>query len=233
VGHQPAEKSRRLAGGPVSVGLNGGSSTASPRPKPRCPLSRPMAGCASSVHQQARAEPARPLPPQTFLYRGNLGASGGSGGIAATLPVSYTINNGVQSKAVGSPNGLQLSDWDCAAVLWYNRVLPAAEYRAVEEWLNEVYCIVKFPPPPPAPPACESAPARSSFSGRAALRGHQAWASRCAERGPPSSPARCATRALLHSGRASCRRRKHSPLLPPPPLHPGRRRARGQQHLLL
>jgi hypothetical protein len=92
-----------------------------------------------------------------FLYRGNLGASGGTGGVANTVAVSYTINNGVQSRAVGSPNGLQLSDWDCAAVVWYNRKLDATEYKAVEVWLNQVYCVVAFPPPPPAPPACECA----------------------------------------------------------------------------
>jgi hypothetical protein len=94
---------------------------------------------------------------QAFLYRGNLGASSGTGGVANTLPVSYTINNGLQSRQYGSPNGLQLSDWDCAAVLWYNRKLSATEYKAVEVWLNKVYCIVTFPPPPPAPPACEPA----------------------------------------------------------------------------
>jgi hypothetical protein len=117
-----------------------------------------------------RDKPCRPLPPQALLYRGNLGASGGTGGVVNALPVSYTINNGVQSKAVGSPNGFQLSDWDCAAVVWYNRKLSATEYKAVEVWLNQVYCIVTFPPPPPAPPACEPAWRRAAAADHPVVR---------------------------------------------------------------
>jgi hypothetical protein len=93
--------------------------------------------------------PPIPLSLQAFLYNANLVKA--TGGTASTTLGSFTINLGQYQIVVSA----QKSDWDCAAALWYNRVLSAAEYLAVEAWLNKVYCIVAFPPPPPAPPSCE------------------------------------------------------------------------------
>jgi hypothetical protein len=140
----------------------GGSSVCVCSAEPPCPLCRAVATAArlnptTALPHRPHRLPARPtdhrLPLtvlQTFVYKANLVRS--TGGIATTSPGEFTIN-------LGNYGAGQKSDWDCAAALWYTRVLSATEYTAVEAWLNKVYCVVAFPPPPPSPPVTHCEPA--------------------------------------------------------------------------
>jgi hypothetical protein len=97
---------------------------------------------ASAVHTH---QPIITVPLQLLLYRAQLGGTTGTGG-SLSGSMQWAINT-VREQ----------SDWACACVLFYDRVLTAPEYLAVEFWLDEVYCTVQAPAPSPPPrgPTCE------------------------------------------------------------------------------
>jgi hypothetical protein len=76
---------------------------------------------------------------QINLYRAQRGVvnyNTGSSGLSAASSAKWTINT----------DSGYLSDWACAGLLHYNRVLSLAEVEQVEAWLDGLYKVV--PPPP-------------------------------------------------------------------------------------
>jgi hypothetical protein len=90
----------------------------------------------------SRPEANKPAP-QVKIYRGNLkNLTSAASGTNPTVNFKWTINAGMSIG--GAP---QASPWDCAAALFYNRVLALDEYLKVEWWLNEVRAWGSCPPP--------------------------------------------------------------------------------------